>query len=291
MTSAKIRIFASAGFGVIIVTLAFIMNLSQENNPEPEVDNALAISTRKHIEVVDSDKDGVPDWQANLIDSEPIYLDATNTEPYVPPDTLTGQYSARFFRDSLSLDSFGALQENKGGLIEGTIRDMEEETKEKIYVRSDLENIVVVTNPDGLRTYGNLVAGNIFYYQTDEENEVVIFNKFLQEENPRYLEKLTVIEQQYDNIIGALLKLEVPEKYVFEHLSILNKFSALKENVVGMQLYFDDPFYTAMRYRRITTDVLNTNISIMSLYDALYLDEKIEFADDEALPVLVELLQ
>lgn len=275
-----------------MVSAALVMNFNNKKAVSATVDQegAIALSDRRHIQIIDSNEDGVPDWQANLIDSEPIYLDATTSEPYVPPDTVTGQFSARFFRDLITLESFGLLADTKEELIEAAIKDLEEKTAEQIYTETDLKNISVVTDKEALRTYGNLVAGTVLYYQTTDEHELAVFERMTSSNNPRHLEKLAVIEKQYDDIVNGLLELEVPSKYIIEHLAIVNSFSALRHNVYAMQLYFDDPFYTSMRYRRLAADVVGMNIAIHNLHDALYLDENIQFEDDDTMPILVTLL-
>lgn len=293
MSGVQIRIFSAIAIGVVMITSALVVRATHgpSETEQPNTAQASVLSERKHIKVVDSNSNNVPDWQENLIDSEPIYLDATSTEPYEPPDTVGGQFAFRYYEDLVTLQTLGMLEDTREELVNSAIAELEKQTEAPTYTEDDLRHVVTTEDPNALRAYGNLVAGTIFHYQTDEENEYQIFQRMTQDENPRHLEKLAKIEEQYDNIITALLELEVPEQYTFEHLAIVNSFSELRETVRAMQLYFEDPLHTIVRYRQLHGDVVGMNNAIHSLYDALYLDENIQFAENETLPVLVELLE
>lgn len=294
MSTTKVRILSAIAAGIIMVGGAWLLNQKSSAMQEPAAsEDASGLSIRKHIPVSDSDRDGVPDWQDKLIDSEPIYLDelSTTSEPFVPPDTLTGQISYKFFHDLMILDLYGLVEDAGDELVEGAIAEMEEATQERIYTKDDLVSVVKTNSQGALRAYGNLVAGTIFFYQTNDANEFQIYQQMTEDKNPRHLERLAVIEKQYDDIITALVKLEVPEDYVFEHLAVVNALSALKQNTYAMQLFFDDPFYASIRYRRLADDVLALNDAITNLYNRLHGEERIQFADNETLPVMVELLQ
>ena len=287
MSEAKYRIYTAIIVGIVMVSGALYYNLTHEP-PQADTGTSALQSERKHIAVVDSDNDGVPDWQDDLIDTEPIFLNATNTEPYVMPDTVTGQLVYQFTNDVTALDSLGLLSANKETLVRETILDLEKKTAAHKYAETDLTNIITTSDPEALQAYGNLVALTIVTNKTSEENELEIFSRMTADNNPKHLEKLKVIEDQYTAIIDTLLTMDVPQQYIFEHLAIVNSFSELKQDVYGMQLFFDDPTYTSMRYRRFYGNVLGMASVLHDLYDALYLDEKIPFADDDPLRILVD---
>lgn len=291
MSGAQIRIFTAGLIGIIMVGGAFVLSAKNKKDAEVADNTSSVLGTRKHIPVTDSNQDGVPDWQAQIVGKDPIYLDASSTNAYVPSNTLMGEFAIRYYEDVMLLEAAGLLEESEDDLIAAAIAELEEKTEEPHYTRDDLKNVIQTYDPDALRAYGNLVAGNIFYYQTDDEHELEIFSRLIEDNNPKHIEKLVVIEQQYQNIIEALLELEVPEQYVFEHLKIVNSFSALKTTAAALQLYLDDPLTSLVRYRQIYADVLGMNRAVNSLYDALYLDDEIEFAENESLRVLAELLQ
>ncbi len=290
MGGAQTRILIAILTGIILVTGAFWYNYTR---PEVTLDTALesaGLSDRRHIPVSDSNIDGVPDWQDNLIDTEPIFIDASSTNEYEISDTLTDQFSVRFFEDILTLDANGVLEEATDDLVEAAMKELEEKTKETLYTESDL-NIISTTDPKALNVYGNLVAGNIILFQTKDKTEEEVFFQLTKDENPRHLEKLAAIETQYKDTITALLELETPEQYTFEHLAIVNSLSALEANAAGMQQYFDDPLVAAVRYRRLQADALNLRDGIISLYNTLYLDEGIPFQENQSLRVLAEVFQ
>ena len=276
-----------------MISGAFLMKKNTaavtETGAGEEISNVQSVA-RKHIPVNDSDLDCVPDWQAVLADSERIYLDSTSTEPYVPPDTVTGQFSVPYFQEVLALQNVGLPDDALNEFTSMKIEELEAMTQERIYTEADLPNLVNTQDPEALRAYGNLVAGHIYYGINTEETEFEVFTRLTQDKNPKHLEKLADIEAQYEAVIETIRTLEVPESYIFEHLAVLNSLSAMKENVVGMQHYFDDSIYMLMRYRRIAEDTLGMSDSLKHLYDGLYLDDKIQFEENDALPVVVSLL-
>ncbi len=291
MKPATLRIITASLIGVILVGGSLYYSQQQEVQEVSAVEETVTIGERKHIPVVDSDLDGVPDWQAELVEGEPIFVDASTTEEYVPPDTVTGQFVHHLNQDIATLEVYGMLDETREDLVEAAVKELEKRTMEEIYTKNDLTNITTVNNPDSLRSYGNIVANTYYNFLTGDESEFQVFDRLTREGNPKHIEKLKVIEGQYDGMITYLLAMEVPEQYVFEHVAIVNALSAMRENVYGMQLLFEDPYYTAARYRRFIEDFLVMKNAVQALYDALYLDEKIMFAEQDALRVLINDLQ
>ncbi len=292
LSRAKLKIFAAVFVGTFLVGGSFYLKAQREPMAvASNTESAPTLGVRKYIPVVDSNLDGVPDWQAELVEGEPIFVDASSTEPYVPPDTVSGQFVYKFNQDVTTLDVYGLLDEHRADLIEASVKHIEKETMEEIYTEADLTSIVATTDKEALKAYGNLVAGTFYTFLVSEETEYEIFDRMTADGNPKHIEKLKVIEGQYDKMITYLLNMQVPEQYVFEHLAIVNGLSAMRENVYGMQLLFDDPYYTAGRYRRFIEDFLVMKNAVSSLYDALYLDEKIVFTDQDNLRVLMNDLQ
>ena len=292
MNNAQVRIIGAFLAGLAMVAGAFFIERPTTEPAVVDETGGVTLSERKHIPISDTDADGRPDWEQNLtIVNAASTEDASSTDTYTPPDTVGGQLGLQLFGELVTLQKMGMYEEVEDEFIGLAVDELERLTAAPTFSVDDLKNTAEVTNETALRTYGNLVAGTIFFYQTDDENEFQVFQRMAVDGNPKHLEKLAIIEQQYTDIINALLELEVPQSYTFEHLAIVNSFSELRQDVAAMQLFFKDPLYTSARYSRFTADVLGMNQAIFSLYDALYLDEQISFGENDALPILVELLQ
>lgn len=291
MSPAKLRIFTATLIGVILVGGSLYLSLQHDAQVVSGAEETLTIGARKHIPVVDSDQDGVPDWQAELVDGEPIFIDASSTEVYIPPDTVTAQFVHHLNQDIATLDAYGMLEETREDLVEAAVKELEKRTMEEIYTVDSLTNVVAIENKESLHAYANIVAGSYYTFFENAESEYVIFDRLTADGNPKHIEKLKEIEGRYDAQINHLLKMEVPERFTFEHIAIVNGLSAMRENVYGMQLLYDDPYYTAARYRRFIEDFLVMKNAVWALYDALYLDEKIMFTEEDALRMLINDLQ
>jgi hypothetical protein len=282
MESFKTKILPAILAGSALVAVAFY---AEQKRPDIGPDSAIASQvTRKHIQVEDTDADGVPDWQAQVINSDPIYLNSSSSGPYAPDDTVTGRliYEVITEQDIDMESPFYEVQKDR--YAREFVAQLREETKAPTYTAGDLLNIIETEDKDALHAYGNLVGGIIYYHQDPEgELEREVFNRYIRDKNPRHLETLAKIEAQYQAIVDDLLELETPEQYVEKHLAIVNGFAALKHDVYAMQQYFKDPLYATTRVGLHDSDIFSVGSAILNLYDTLYLQEKITFEPDETL--------
>lgn len=280
MESFKTKILPAILAGSALVAVAYY---AEQQRPDPVATaNAFEV-TRKHIPVQDSNADGVPDWQAQVIGTDPIYIDTDTTGPYIPDDTITGRFMYDIMRDNALEPDTPFYNVIKDHYADQYIERLKNETREPIYTAEDLTNIIETTDKDALHAYGNLVGGIIYYHQETEELETDIFERYMRDKNPKHLEVLATIEGEYQAIINDLLELETPSQYVDAHLAIINGFSAIRHDVYAMQVYFDDPLFTTTRLGRYDNHIRFVSSSIVSLYDALYLEEKITFEPNETL--------
>lgn len=281
MESFKTKILPAILAGSALVAVAYY---ADQKRPDPVATaNAFEV-TRKHIPVQDSNEDGVPDWQAQVIGTDPIYLETESTGVYEPSDTVTGRIAYEVMTDQNIDPDSNYYHILKDIHARKYIKQLLDETKEPIYTADDLVNIIETNDKDALHAYGNLVGGIIYYHQDDSGVlERDVFDRYVRDKNPKHLETLAGIEGQYQAIIDELLVLETPSQYVDQHLAIVNAFSALRHDVYAMQIYFEDPLFTTTRLGRYDNDVMDVSRSIIGLYNALYLVEKITFEPNETL--------
>lgn len=292
MSNPRNRIFAAILVGIIMIggAIFYGQKAGEENAQQQKVAAAgLAPTDRKHIPITDSDKNGIPDWQEQIIDAEPIFIDASSTLELQPPKNFTEQFADDMFQDMLTLDELGLLSEGREQLINAGISSLIERTEETGYTEADL-NSVSAHDPEALRAYGNLVAGHIYYGVGQGSSEYTLFEEMVRTGNPRYLEELKSIERDYEAVISTLLELEVPEQYTFEHLVIVNSLAAMKSDVAAMQLHFDDPLLAFVHSNRYPVDLLGMRNGLFDLYDRLYLSDHVLFQENDSLPAVVTLL-
>ena len=287
MNSPQTRIITAFVIGLFLVGGAF---WKAQTRPEPTVNNAgpivASLDTREYIPVVDSNDDGVPDWQDQIVDGEPIYIDtSTSTEPYVIPDTLTAKYAIQYYTDTAALANFGLLDNVKDDLITNTVEQLRRETAPTPYDITQI-NTVYTKDPEARKAYGGLAAAIIYTYSSEDLNEYEAFQSFIKTDTPEMRAAFERIEGQYDHMITDLLALETPSDLAQLHVNLINSLLALKTDTKAMSQYYQDPLFTHVRYQGFSNDVITFMNALIEIYNTLYL-EGIRFEPDNAMSVMI----
>ncbi len=289
MGDSQKRILVASLLGVVLMGTAFWSSQKYNTKTPPQRnDESIFIVKREHIPVIDSDADGIPDWQSRFFAGPPIIIsENASTTPYKIPDTLTARHGIEFFENVLTAEAYGALGATQETIVNNSIEKLQREAQDILYRPSGI-NVTQNNSPEFLRSYGNLVSLIILNNQSGGEHEYEIFVDAFNRQDTERLKDLERPYANYENIENALLDVSVPEGYSKEHLDIVNAFLALKNDVGAMQVVFDDPLYTLIRYKRYSSDVLGMTDTLVQLYSALYLQDGIRFSGDEPVLRLVE---
>ena len=142
------KILGAFTIGIALVALAYVTTNfgtpTGQFDPPPAALESMPAAARMAITVTDEDGNGVEDWRDDLITSEPISLDSTDTTTaYVAPTTLTGKLGVTFFERYLQSKTYSGIGENQNEIINDAITDLERSTSFPIY---DVPDITIVEN-------------------------------------------------------------------------------------------------------------------------------------------------
>jgi len=111
----------------------------------------------------------------------------------------------------------------------------------KVYFKRDLK-IGTNDSQDAKRAYGNAM-GSIIVKNTPSvhENELLILDRAVQNQDKKEIAKLGIIQASYKKNIQDFLNLVVPPSVADIHLAVVNSFSLTENAVDGMTKVFTDP--------------------------------------------------
>lgn len=235
---------------------------------------------RDYIPVVDSDADGIPDWQAALLSGPPIIYDASTTD-YVLPDTLSAQFSVSFMREIMTAYENGLLNATQNELVNNALRRLEQAIAQDYY-DMDVLTLTATYDQATVRAYGIAVADAIIRHTTGEAHELTIIADIISNDDQERLPELTPIISRYEALIADLLAIPVPTLMAREHIDLVNTLLIQKSNVAALQKYFEDPLYAYLHYQRMPSDLTTLEKAITGLYRALYLEYDIRYGANES---------
>ncbi len=273
--------------GALVATAFFLSRETKGDTQQGTVVEAGAV--RSYIDIEDGDGDGVPDWRDALTNTEPIIIDQA-TSTYERPKTVTGRFAVDFLEDFLRAKTHGVFGDTQEELIKKTNEALAQSAVDALFVEDDI-TLVETQDKAVLKAYGNHIAMIALSANGSTDNEVIILQDTLQYNTPERLQDLDPIAADYVNIVKQMLEVPVPSKYAKEHLDLLNAYNAIREDVKGMQKLYSDPMYTFIRLKRYQDDVLGMSNALKNLYDALYLEDKIEWSENEPASRLLGLIR
>jgi hypothetical protein len=282
MVDSKKRIAGAFLVGALLVAMAFLV--SQKNSDAAQTGGALVVAAppRTYIDVEDINKDGVPDWQDMLIQTDPVIIPTASTT-YEEPTTLTGKFALNFFKDFARAKTFGMFGSSNEELVEEATETLFAQAVDELFIEKDII-IHPLSDEASLRSYGNTVAQIILAHPREGDSEALILQDALRYDEPERIEELKPIALSYTTMIKNLLETPVPEPYVKQHLDFINALSAVREDIRGMELIYEDPLYTLVRMKRYEDDVLGMSNALTGLFMELYQKGNIRWTRGE--PVL-----
>jgi hypothetical protein len=289
MTRTQRRVGGAFLLGAVIIGAALFLRTQKEITLQSA--SAAAVE-REFIPVTDADNNGVADWQ-DALNSVPITIEATSSaasSTYEKPTTVTGKFAVKFFEDLLRSKMYGSFGKSPDAQISSAAQELAAQAQDELLTEKDI-SVLRMRDQETLRIYSNNVASILLAHHTGNENEAVILQDALRSNDPKRLEDLKPITAAYTDMVKNLLDVEVPEGYEQKHLDLLNALNALKEDVRAMEEVNTDPLYTFLRVKRYQDDVLGMTHAVSNLFNTLYLQDNIHWADGESAARVYGLMQ
>lgn len=213
------------------------------------------------LQSLDSDNDGLKDWEEVLLGTDPHKADTDGDgtpdgkeaqlgrNPLVkgPNDkaadaahvtasagdaelTATDKVARDFFARYMELNQAGLVNDgaSQADLIDQVTKNGIILDAPKTYTAANL-NVSADNSKEAIKFYGN-VEGNIFkkHFNPTLPNEMNVVKESLEKEDPSILKQIDPIIATYKGILEDSLKVQVPSGLIETHLLLVNSLSTLK---------------------------------------------------------------
>jgi len=221
---------------------------------------------------IDTDRDGVPDWQERLFGTDPTKKETT---PGIPDSVAIGKLRAaqttgtdtgtdtsnqdnsnltetdKFSRDLFATVS--ATTQNGQSMDASTIDNISSSLADKIqnpavrkvFLLSDIK-ITKDNSVGAVQKYKNGLV-KIYTNNPTKNNVADVIKEFVGDgtnPNEEALQKLDPVIKQLEEIINERVKLQVPDQLAPQHLDVINALERVVENLADIKLYSTDPVVT-----------------------------------------------
>lgn len=214
----------------------------------------------------DTDGDGVPDWQENLMGTDPTKKETTagipdkvaiqkiedsNKDNSVDISggttgssgklTQTDKFSQELFTTVATLNQTGPVDQTTVDKISASLVDrIKNYSVKKIYSASDL-NISSDNSLTTVKNYNNKMG--VINNAYPIINPADVLKAAITESgdfDSSVLSQLNPYTKQTQGIINGMLKIKVPQEFAQAHLNVINAFEKVTENLSDVQLIDTD---------------------------------------------------
>ncbi|MHB1316596.1 MAG: hypothetical protein ACYCZW_01930 [Minisyncoccota bacterium] len=284
-----------------IITSVFVISKNNTNNTGviEKKQNQDLLSTVDTSPSVDTDGDGLHDWEETLIGTDPKNPDTDgdgtsdgdeikqNRDPRkTGPDdkniiqnitqNKTDIYTENTLTEQVSKDFFNryilAKQQNKNltqqeafSIAQSVIDNLSIPSTVVVYTTKNLiitQDISLSSKKTYAQNLSNAVNKNS---PKNSESELIIFTRALQSQKESDLLKLDYIIKGYKGLIQDTLKIPVPQTGVADHLIYLNTLSAIYDDITYMRLIISDPIKAYAGFSNYQKDALRLGIAFENI--------------------------
>lgn len=287
MADSSKRIIGALLIGAALIAGALLVRTYTQpvSGTTQEVAVVITAPSRESIKILDTNEDGVPDWQEALLVTEAIDIESTQVD-YTAPDTLTEQFAVDFFQDIVRAKNYEAFGDTPDELVTKAGNSLEQSAMDVLLTRAD----IIISNDNSLAAlaaYGESVATVVAVYSTESSaNEASILEEALRNQSETQLQQLDGKITSYTNFFEKTKVIPVPSSVQKQHLDLLNSYQALKVDITAMRAAFNDPMFTLLRMKRYQEDATGLNAATINLYTAL-LQAGVVWNDDSVVYSLI----
>ncbi len=274
-TKPSSKVVALAIVVIAIVAATWLIRSDSKAPGTDEPDITVTGTEKTYTEELDTDGDGLKNWEEMLWGFDPNNPDtdgdgisdatekqeAQNTaltrqqefakliDPTDDPNweslSYTEQVSGLLLSNYLALKQSGQpLSKDDALAIVQSIPayDPPEQTAPRVYSLSDVR-ASAQSDEKALREYGNDVGALLSVPEGDEvKNELIVLVSFMQTgDETTFLRDLKEVIAQYDYVLAGLLQISVPKNIVSAHLGIINALSLVRSTVNDFHSFTEDP--------------------------------------------------
>ncbi|PCI29806.1 hypothetical protein COB52_02145 [Candidatus Kaiserbacteria bacterium] len=259
------KIKASDKIVVAVVFSVVVLSYAGWKSPffNPELNNYSVVEISAVLEeneyTLDTDNDGVRDWQEILLGTDPNNPDTNGDgisdgeeiealaieevdESLSATQTLTKQILSSYVhtkqQNTYDEDAFGFV-----------IAQAANEQFAIRYIPTYTRNDILTSKSSSSNTYANEFNSAIKPVLEVAEYELATYGRAIEEGIEEDFEKLLEASVVYRDIADTLLEIEVPEDAVIEHLDLVNSFATFSRILSSMSNGDSDPVSTLVMTR------------------------------------------
>jgi hypothetical protein len=264
---------------------------AQKNSEESKQDKKIILSTISEDQIVDTDKDGLKDWEETLLgtdykkadtdgdktlDGEEVkngrdprkkgpndkltsttYFKENTTDTSILPQenkpNTTRDFAQAFMINYLDIkkDNPTISQQDAINIATKTISEVDIPENKQKYTIKD----IILSDTETKESYRKSIE-DIVYKNSPKiklENELTIVKKALETQKQSDITKLDPIIKAYSGILTDLLKIKVPRSATGVHIVFINTLFHMNKTLKDMRNIFDDPVvgYSAIKNHQV----------------------------------------
>jgi len=275
----QIRILIAFAIGFLIVGAAFgLAKARPATVPQTVVINDDK-PIRKFINVTDSDKNNIPDWQEEFI-GETIQLKAEGTEKEAVKPTTAKKLVENLIRSTNSGFSEDILIEQQNQILKESFKFTQ-------YTKAD----IIITPGEDLaswKKYGQEVAQLLVTRDLPQEfgYESTLLDRVLKYEDKKAAEELTSLVTKYKTLTKDLLEIPVPASLIKEHLSLVNVYQVLTLDIEAFASTSEDAVAMVLHSKTYPVNTKALEVAVANLYRKQY-QAGVQWDDDDVVLEIV----
>lgn len=298
-------LFLAVLAGVLLIGFGlFNSNIfDTEETPSLVTNDSRIRSIVEQTVLIDSDNDGLKDWEEELYKADPNNPDTDGDgtsdgdevqegrDPLVPgpndkvqrqtqtaedipsrfdSGNTTEDIALELFANYVDLKKTGNLSPaSSNHLISQLIREASESETAQTYTVQDI-SVSVNPTPEEIGRYGvHLLA--VIKPDPSMKNDLVVLQDLLETRNTAGVSVFDTSIRRYERVVSDMLTLTVPEPIAVKHVTSINALSRVTENVKAMRAVFTDPIGALIAANEY---IENERIFVQNLLEVgVYLEE------------------
>ncbi len=268
-----------AGLFAVTAILVAVGTYFYESSDAPDAPLSVTDTAGEKVKSIfpDTDGDGIPDWQENIIGTNPQNPDTDYDG--VPDGAELSQGTLAFFTSNQEpTDSFAdALAEKYAELsADGPISDEERNVAidefvatygaaPSVYVPLTMSS-VRASSDMSVETYAPLLVVILKESANVKEHELTTFRRSIEMKNYSGTSSLREAGVLYKSIQEALIAIDVPPELASEHLAVVNSIGSLAGIVTAMSAWNGDSITGIVYVNAFVGAEAQTNSAIETIF-------------------------
>lgn len=260
------------------------------NNPTLNAASLVALTSPSLL--VDSDNDGLPDWEETLRKTDPHNPDTDHDgitddkevfshetvqqrideiKKSLPTEKLTEteKFGRELLVQYLEFKKQGKKidEQTSGDIAKKLLESIAEKTNFTLYNPTNVQSISR-NDAEFLREYGNRMGRIIMRNAPTETVSVpTLLTEALENKDPSQLEKIAPLVESFENSLKEALMVPIPSDLVKFHIDLMNAFSITATSLEGLRSTIDDPLVGIARIGQYQQGIGFIRVSLQGISD------------------------